>query len=49
MMENPEVKSKFEAWKSIKIAVLTWNLAGKAPPSGLDVSQIILPSAKPHQ
>jgi len=37
-MDKAEVRSQFEAWKSLKIAVLTWNLAGKAPPAGLDVS-----------
>lgn len=37
-MEEPETRSKFEAFKPIKIAVLTWNLAGKAPPAGMDVS-----------
>jgi len=37
-MEDPETRGKFEAWKSVNIAVLTWNLAGKAPPAGMDVS-----------
>jgi|688.fasta_scaffold1578447_1 hypothetical protein len=46
LMDDPETRSKFEAWKSVKIAVLTWNLAGKAPPTGMDVSQVILPTSR---
>jgi hypothetical protein len=37
-MEDAETRSKFEVWKSVKVAVLTWNLAGKAPSAGMDVS-----------
>jgi hypothetical protein len=39
------MRSIFESWKKLKVGVLTWNLAGKAPNIGMDVSKIILPSS----
>jgi len=43
------MRSKFESWKKVKVGVLTWNLAGKAPNNGMDVSKIILPNSQPTQ
>lgn len=39
------MKDKYEAWKNIKVGVLTWNLAGRAPPQNMDVARLILPES----
>ena len=34
---------QFQETRKIRIGVLTWNLAGNAPPNRFDLSQIVLP------
>ena len=36
---------KFQDKRQIKLGILTWNLAGNAPPNKFDLSQIILPQS----
>lgn len=37
------MRDRYETWKSIKVGVLTWNLAGNLPPQNFDVARIVLP------
>ena len=34
----------FQDWKQVRVGVITWNLAGKQPPSQMDVSEWFLPA-----
>jgi len=38
-----EIRDRFETKKKIKIGVLTWNLAGRAPNPNMDISKLLLP------
>ena len=42
-MNSEEMRRNFESWKKLKVAVLTWNLAGKGAPPNFDASRVLLP------
>jgi hypothetical protein len=42
-MNSEEMRQNFESWKKLKVAVLTWNLAGKGAPQNFDASRVLLP------
>jgi hypothetical protein len=43
IMNSEEMRQNFESWKKLKVAVLTWNLAGKGAPQNFDASRVLLP------
>jgi len=43
IMNSEEMRKNFESWKKLKVAVLTWNPAGKGAPQNFDASRVLLP------
>ena len=46
LMSGKEVSKLYESWKELRVGVLTWNLAGKGPGPGFDMSSVVLPNGQ---